>query len=113
MHATRPTRQLLGARLFLGVDDDVRRVRLTPRGAHAEVLHGANVPAGGAVEEVRGEDLAPAQRALLVVVRQRGTTLLLQSARRGSGSRPSDPRSTNLPDPLRRKAHHIDDVLMV
>ena len=45
-------------------EDDVRRFRLLPRGADAKVLHGAHEPTGGAVEDVRGEDLAAAQRAL-------------------------------------------------
>ena len=52
-------------RLFLLVADDVRRVGLLPRRTDAEVLDGADVPAGGAVQDVRCEDLAPAKGSLL------------------------------------------------
>ena len=50
------------ARVLALVLDDVRRVGLPPCRADAKVLHGAHVPPGGAVEVVRREDPAAAER---------------------------------------------------
>ena len=57
--------ELLPLRLRLIVNYDVRRVWLLPRGAHTEILHLAHEPARCAVEDVRRNDAAAAQRALL------------------------------------------------
>ena len=45
--------EVLRAGLVLGVLDDVRRLRLPPRRADAEALHGADVPAGRTVPRTR------------------------------------------------------------
>ena len=50
--------EILGLRLTLLVEDDVRRLRHLPRAANAKVLDHAHIPAGGAVEDVRRQNLA-------------------------------------------------------